>query len=202
MLKLPLKLVLSVGFFLWLGLIALSYSRLLRYSFAGTTSKPPPTVPALVSTAINGDRFQMFLALHPRCPCSRATLAELEKILSRVPTAGEVTVLMYKPAGETDRWVEGPLLDQCRVLKCRVKLDPDGQLATALGSLTSGGMVIYDSSGKLRYHGGITSARGHEGDNAGKQAVLDVLQNRSPSVSALPVFGCPLQQETSKEPRL
>jgi hypothetical protein len=100
---------------------------------------------------------------------------------------------MYKPAGEPDRWMKGALLDKCRQMNCRVLPDPDGRLASLLGSLTSGGVVLYDAKGRLRYQGGITASRGHEGDNAGKQAVIEILRGHRDSQKSMPVFGCPIQ---------
>jgi len=181
---------------LWLGLIVGGYAWLLRYSFAaGKASASPHTIPSSVATLAPSARVQLFLALHPRCPCSRATLSELAKILSRAPEACDVTVLMYKPAGEPDSWMEGALLDKCRQMNCRVLPDPDGRLAGSLGSLTSGGVVLYDAKGRLRYQGGITASRGHEGDNAGKQAVIAILRGQRDSQKSMPVFGCPIQQD-------
>jgi len=184
---------------LWLGLIVGGYAWLLRYSFAaGKASASPHTIPSSVASQPPSARPQLFLALHPRCPCSRATLSELAKILSRAPKACDVTVLMYKPAAEPDRWMEGALFDKCRQMSCRVRPDPDGRLAGSLGSLTSGGVVLYDGKGRLRYQGGITASRAHEGDNAGKQAVIEILRGQRDSQKSMPVFGCPIQQDPTE----
>ena len=181
---------------LWLGLIAGGYAWLFRYSFAaGKTSAVPRTIPPSLASAAYSARPQLLLALHPRCPCSRATVRELAKILSRVPDACDVTVLMYHPASATDDWVQGALLDECRRMSCRIRPDPAGRLAVSLGSLTSGGVALYDANGKLRYRGGITGSRGHEGDNAGERAVMEILQGRRESHPSMPVFGCPIEQE-------
>ena len=190
-----LKPVWVFGILAWLALIACSYAWLLRYSFAsGKTSVAPRTVPADLGLPPHLAKPQLLLALHPRCPCSRATVNELAKVLSRAPNASEVTVLMYKPPNEPDSWFEGALLDACRRMHCQVRSDPGGRLATSLGSLTSGGVVLYDADGKLRYQGGITSSRGHEGYNAGEQAIIEILQGRRDSHASMPVFGCPIQQ--------
>ncbi len=179
---------------LWLGLIVGGYAWLLRYSFAaGKASASPHTIPSSVASQAPSARPQLFLALHPRCPCSRATLSELATILSRAPEACDVTVLVYKPAGEPDSWMEGALLDKCRQVSCLIRPDPDGRLASSLGSLTSGGVVLYDAKGRLRYQGGVTASRGHEGDNAGKQAVIQILRGQRDSQKSMPVFGCPIQ---------
>jgi len=184
------------GILVWLGLIAGGYAWLLRYSFAaGKTSAAPRIIPAALGLRAPLERPQLLLALHPRCPCSRATMSELAKILSRVPDASDVTVLMYKPQDQPDSWLEGVLLDACRRMNCRVRPDPNGRLAASLGSLTSGSAVLYDTNGELRYQGGITGSRGHEGDNAGEQAIIEILQKRRSSHRSMPIFGCPIQPQ-------
>lgn len=197
--RLPFKLSLLLGFCLWLGMIAGGYGWLLRYSFAnGRASTVPRALPPSLSSPSPLARPQLFLALHPRCPCSRATVRELAKILTLAPNASEVTVLMYKPAAEPDSWVNGVLLDECRRLSCQIRVDPDGHLAVSLGSLTSGHVQLYDTDGRLLYHGGVTASRGHEGDNAGERALVEILRGRPASRKSMPVFGCPIQPDLTK----
>ena len=184
---------------LWLGLIACGHVLLLRYSFAaGRTTSGPLRVPPSLAPAKPSARPQLFMALHPRCPCSRATVRELAKILTRAGQASDVTVLMFKPADQPDSWLEGALADDCRRMNCRVQPDPDGRLAASLGALTSGGVALYDANGRLRYQGGITAARGHEGDNIGEQAVIEILHGSGKNHKWMPVFGCPIQRETNQ----
>src|SRR5258708_20821394 len=107
---------------LWLGLIVGGYAWLLRYSFAaGKASASPHTIPSSVASQAPSARAQLFLALHPRCPCSRAPLSELAKILTRAPEACDVTVLMYKPPAEPDGWMEAALFGNCRQSNCLVR---------------------------------------------------------------------------------
>ena len=201
--KLSIKPVWLLAFCLWIGLVAGSYAWLLRYSFAaGDTSAVPCTIPPSLLSPGTPARPQLLLALHPRCPCSRATVKELAKILTHAPNACNVTALMYRPAGEPDNWLDGALLDACRRMNCQVRPDPDGRLAGLVGSLTSGNVVLYDASGKLRYHGGITSSRGHEGDNAGERAVIQILRGNRDSQKSMPVFGCPIRPETTRQDSL
>jgi len=184
-------------FVLWLGMITGGYSWLLRYSFVpGGTISAPRALPSSLGWSLPLLRPQLVLALHPRCPCSRATVNELVKIRSRVRDASDVTVLMFKPANEPDSWMESAMLDDCVRIGCQIRPDPDGRLATSLGNLTSGGVVLYDVNGELRYQGGITGSRGHEGDNSGETAVIEILQGRRYSHPSMPVFGCPIQQES------
>jgi len=182
--------------FFWLGLIGVGYAWLLHYSFApGKTNTAPRRLPPDLALAKPSTRAQLFVALHPRCPCSRATVRELAKIQNCAAAATDITVLIYKPADAPDSWVEGALLDDCRRMKCQVRPDPEGRLATSLGSLTSGGVVLYDRNGSLRYQGGITASRGHEGDNTGERAVIEILRGSRQTYRTMPVFGCPIQPE-------
>jgi hypothetical protein len=52
-------------------------------------------------------------------------------------------------------------------------------------------VVLYNAAGALLFSGGITAARGHEGDNAGREMVLAHLAANDAGRRA-PVFGCPL----------
>jgi hypothetical protein len=45
------------------------------------------------------------------------------------------------------------------------------------------------------FQGGITGARGHEGDNAGQAAVIELVAGGRPSVRQTRVFGCALGNE-------
>jgi len=57
---------------------------------------------------------------------------------------------------------------------------------------TSGHVVLYDADGKLVFNGGITSSRGHSGDNAGRAAITKLVHHESAAVPEAPVFGCSL----------
>ena len=183
-------------FLLWLGLIAGGYAWSLRYGFAtGKALEAPLVLPSSLGLPSPLPRAQLFLALHPHCPCSRATVAELAKIISQTADSRDITVLMYKPASQPDSWLNGSLLDDCRRMNCRIRPDPDGLLAASLGGFTSGNVVLYDVNGKLRYQGGITASRGHEGDNLGELAVVEAIHGRGLRLQSLPVFGCAIQPE-------
>jgi hypothetical protein len=52
--------------------------------------------------------------------------------------------------------------------------------------------LLYDSHGDLLFAGGITSARGHSGDNSGREAIIQILNNQTEEHQGTPVFGCPI----------
>jgi hypothetical protein len=70
--------------------------------------------------------------------------------------------------------------------------DPDGVEAKRFGLTTSGEVSIFSPSGELRYSGGLTGARGHEGDNRARRPLLS---QSADSPKQAPVFGCGLHNE-------
>jgi hypothetical protein len=74
-----------------------------------------------------------------------------------------------------------------------VFVDDGGVEAKRFGASTSGETMLYDESGDIQFHGGITGARGHEGDNAGRRRVLELLRKGRkgrPDRNESPTFGC------------
>ncbi len=77
----------------------------------------------------------------------------------------------------------------------RVLRDDEGVVAGRFGAVTSGQVVFYDGSGLLRFSGGITSARGHAGENPGRTALVSLLNETGPATDRTNVFGCSLFPE-------
>jgi hypothetical protein len=72
--------------------------------------------------------------------------------------------------------------------------DRDGAKAKSFGAETSGDVIAYGNDGRLLFHGGLTAARGHEGDSFGRQRLLAVLRGETPDRRDSPVFGCNLDE--------
>ncbi len=70
--------------------------------------------------------------------------------------------------------------------------DLGGEEARRFGMATSGHVLLYDPEGRRIFSGGITPARGHRGDNRGRQAVLDRILGTERGIAESPVFGCAL----------
>jgi len=178
---------------LWLGGVAAGLGGLAGYA---TTAEPAPPAPGRwpLETRLELDpaRPTLVLFLHPRCPCSAATLTELNRVLARVgPSAARVTVAVYAPTTEPAGWDRTPLRGRAAGLPgvCVVD-DADGQEARRFGAARSGHAVLYGPEGRLRFSGGLTASRGHEGDNAGADTVAAVLAGRPPVAERTPTFGC------------
>ena len=149
--------------------------------------------PATTQLARSLDRPTLVLLAHPQCTCTRASLAELGEVLGRSRNAPKTYVLFLKPSQffegweKTDLWRTASALPNVTVVR-----DDDGLEAQHFGAVTSGQTLLYDASGELIFSGGITGARGHAGDNAGRAALIALLDRKEPSRRATSVFGCSL----------
>jgi hypothetical protein len=135
---------------------------------------------------------------HPQCPCTRAGLGELQKIVERCGGRVRAHVIFYKPQGASDAWEHSDLWKSAAALPgVEVQCDEHGTEASLFGASTSGFVVLYDEQGQLCYNGGITSERGHSGDNEGESAIIAILNGQPPRLTAMPVFGCSLSRPGS-----
>ena len=152
--------------------------------------------------ALDQTRTNLVVAMHPRCPCSRASLAALEEIVARCPDAVSVTVLFYKPHAESADWTRTDLWKSAAAVpEIHVQVDEDGVEARHFGATTSGHAALYDQCGKMIFSGGITAARGHQGDSVGRSAIIALLSGKRQKSIECDVFGCPLfaAHETARE---
>jgi len=151
------------------------------------------TFPPGSKLALAGDKPTLLLFLHPHCPCSRATLNELDKIQARTKGKIAVTLVFTIPPGTPPGWEKGELLDRAHAMPdVRVCLDENGAAARRFGVFGSGHVLLYAPSGKLLFSGGITAARGEDGDNPGETAVGDFVLLGHAHLTRTPVFGCQL----------
>lgn len=178
----------------WAALLLGGFGSLLAYEFRRGEQAAPSAGAATVLAEWLGERpFQLVLALHPKCPCSRASVAELERLAAQCDGELDYLVLVAAPAGAGDDWLEAPLVRELREkLNATIVHDANGSLAGQLGMHTSGAVVLIDRAGETRFFGGITASRGHEGDSAGEDAIRDIVGGGSAPSSCSPVFGCPL----------
>ena len=133
------------------------------------------------------------MTLHPQCPCSRASLTELAEIMARSEGRLEARILFVQPADAPADWLDGELWRRAKTIPgVTVSVDKDGRDAAAFGASTSGQVMVYEATGVIRFSGGITDGRGHEGDNAGMLSVLDLVRNGKSQVATTPVYGCSL----------
>jgi hypothetical protein len=161
----------------------------------GRASEAPPIWPIETNLPRREGRMTLVMFAHPKCPCLRASLSELERLIARSPDAYDVVVAFVKPPGVDQSWTHSSAWSRAQAIaEMKVVLDDGGQEARRFGVATSGDVVIYDQAGQLAFHGGITPARGHEGASGGQLAVLALAQGQ-PAANCSPSFGCPLLAE-------
>lgn len=181
-------------FFAWLSLMAVGSVALARHEFNGAFPTAVAAAwPGGEALALDGDRDTLILFIHPRCPCTSATLVELDRVLGKYPDAFQVNLVVPLPFDAPPEWTRGRTLEAARRLPgARLVLDPGGELAARFGARDSGTVLVFQPDGMLRFAGGLTASRGHEGASAGNLAVAAIAGGRTPERAETPVFGCPL----------
>lgn len=180
-----------VVFVVWILGAGIGVHALLGYAYTqGTPAKPPSKWPAN-SRIPRNERFKLIVFAHPECPCSRATLRELAIIVGHFRKQLDVNVCFYSPRSMREDWRTSDLWsDASSIPGVTTFEDIDGRESRKFGAATSGQALLYDAPGRLLFEGGITASRGHSGSNDGSEAVVDILQGRTPKVRNAPVFGC------------
>jgi hypothetical protein len=181
----------------WLGLAGVAILIVIDYQ------TPPPIAGAGLdhwpsqSTVPRAEGRATLVALvHPRCPCSRATLGELERILSRAPDRVTTHLLFWKPHGADPSWEKAPLWsDAAAHAWIQAHWDEGGREARLFQASASGYALLYDERGRLLFRGGLTGGHGNCGGHASSDAIVSALLHRSAPLPTAAAFGCPLLAE-------
>lgn len=159
----------------------------------GLAATAGPAWPEHTALTRATDRPTVVVLAHPLCDCTRATLGELAEALARTSVKPKTYVVFLKPSSMPDGWEKTDLWESAtRLPGTTIIKDEDGHEAEHFGALTSGQTMVYDAQGSLRFSGGITGARAHAGDNAGRSAVVALLNQLPNQHAATNVFGCSL----------
>ncbi len=146
---------------------------------------------SLLPRRANQSSLTMFA--HPHCPCTRASLNELANILADQPRFGSIRVVFSVPVDATPEWFDTEVVRLAKSMKgVEIVFDDGGRISTRFGAQTSGHTLLYDAAGDLKFSGGITGLRGHEGPNRGRTTVTALGQNPRGPAQASVVFGCAL----------
>lgn len=178
----------------WVLIIGVGLGLLWDYENApGPIAAPPSHWPPESHIHLATDRATLIMLAHPHCPCSRASVGELARLMAQTQDRVTAYVLFLKPAGSSDDWQKTDLWQSAASIPgVNVVVDDDGVEARCFHAMTSGQTVLYDAAGRLLFSGGITGSRGHSGDNAGRSAIVAILNNRESERAETFVFGCPL----------
>ena len=152
-----------------------------------------------MSAIARDSRPTLLLFAHPHCPCTRATLAEFERLLAVSADKFDAHILLIAPKDTDSSWSDTDLYRAaCKIPSVKVHIDQDGRETDLFGVYTSGTSLLFDTAGRLQFQGGLTPARGHEGDNQGVDSLKSLIDGESASHETL-VFGCP-QHESKNAP--
>ena len=181
----------------WILGIAFGARALQRFEGTpGAVGATPAEWPAGSALIPDARRMTLVMLIHPQCSCTRASLTELAEVMQRAQGRVDARVLFVQPpdAAHSATWQAA-----ARLPGVRVGVDPTGAEAVRFGALTSGFVVLYDGSRRLRFAGGITGARGHAGANTGRDQLLAAVDLASQDPRRHAVFGCSLD---ASAPRL
>jgi hypothetical protein len=195
----PIRIALCL---VWLTAVGAGLAFMSNYqNSAGKTGQAPSQWPAEARIARAPDRATLLLFAHPKCPCTRATMGELNRLLTRCPQGMDTHVFFLKPEHAAADWGQTDLRRSAAALPgITVEDDPEGQLAHQFGAETSGSVLLYDRQGQLLFKGGITAGRGHAGDNIGSDMIVSLLAGKDNSLRQTPVYGCSLLNECAATP--
>jgi hypothetical protein len=188
----------AVAVVIWAAVIGYGWGLFSHYENTPGTPQPSPVrwpLASRIHRSVLTPTLLMFL--HPHCPCSRASLGELELIMAHCRDKAEVKIIFVKPLGTAMDWTKTDLWQRAmKVPGIEVMVDQNGREAGIFQASVSGQTMLYDVPGHLVFSGGITSSRGHSGDNDGRDSIESFLNEGKVMVPHTPVFGCPLLNQS------
>lgn len=159
----------------------------------GSMGVAPETWPAAAEIPHALDRATLVMFAHPRCPCTRASLADLTRIMAQTHGQLSADVVFLKPETSGSDW------DDTDVRRCAAQIpgvtvatDLAGMEARRFGAETSGHTLLFAADGRRLFVGGITASRGHEGANVGENAIVALVNHQAAARASARVFGCSL----------
>lgn len=184
----------------WAVLVFLGFRDLTRYATTPGEGADPAALALPEGLSLERARPTLVLFAHPECPCTRATLRELERILVGARGALAARVYFSAEAARLQTAQDSQLMAEARAIEgLDVELDLDGVLARTMDVHTSGQTLMFSPEGRLEFAGGITRSRGHEGVNESEAAIAAILAGTEPAFRRAPVFGCPISTDSNHQ---
>jgi hypothetical protein len=187
------SLALIVGGLIWFGACVVGFKMLFDYGQTpGAGASVPVGWPADSTLPVKANQTTLIMFVHPHCPCSRASIGELARLMAHSSKHLDAYVLFWQPKGYPLTWAKSELWQSAAAIPgVECVLDPDGKEACRFHAATSGQVAIYSSAGHLLFSGGITPSRGHFGDSIGLDSALASVSTTTAKPCSA-VFGCPL----------
>jgi hypothetical protein len=188
---------LAAGLVAWGAAVAFGLVQMSAFEAEpGAGARPPRHWPT-GTPGLDAERLTLLAFAHPHCGCTRATLVELDRLLARCRQRLAARVVFYSDAALGEGWERTASWELAAAIPgVLVQADPLGAMARGFGALTSGTVLVYSPDGRLRFAGGITAARGHEGDSAGAAGIRALAGESTiggpDAVARAEVYGCGL----------
>lgn len=178
----------------WLVGVTAGFAYLASYEATpGRLASPPASWPTASQLTRAADQSTLIMFVHAHCPCTRASIGELERLMVYAKGRATVHVVLFDPGPVSGHPVATNLSDSARAVPgVHTTRDSERRECGLFGSVTSGQVLMYDAGGHLQFCGGLTASRGHAGDSDGRAALLALLHGRTTEVRETPVYGCSL----------
>jgi len=187
---------LKLALIVWFGVMSYGVTILLEYQKKpGITQVTSSLWPKSSEIALDKNKPTMLLFMHPYCPCSRATLDNLSRLLVRIHDKVQIYILFFNSGKFSPNWVHSDTWNEAAQLPgVQIFVDRDGRIAQQFHATISGQILLYGTNGHKLFDGGITPSRGHSGDSKGSSMIESlILKQTQPSFRSIAVFGCPIR---------
>lgn len=183
---------------LWAAAVGTGSWFMLGHEFEVTAStKSVPNLPPELGRMVPESKpLTIVIAIHPECPCTGASIEQLDRLMTRNPESIQAVALLW---AEESNPTHSPAGDYQRRLSAlpnvTIVADPGGEKAKSFGAVVSGSVAAYDANGNLRFQGGLTASRGHAGSSAGMD-ILEAIARGQPTgdFAETPAFGCAFEE--------
>jgi hypothetical protein len=176
----------------WLGMtIAGSTILLVHSQAAGRQADVISRLPDACQIPLDSSRNTIIHFLHPKCPCSIASIDEFSRLLAHCGDRIDAWIVIVHPPAAPPDWENTFLANFCRTLPgVHVLTDQNGVEAQRCQAMTSGQTYLVKPNRDIIFRGGITSRRGHSGQSVGRTAIQELVAGGNPGLQATPVYGC------------
>ena len=119
-----------------IGLVS-GFSLIVSHNFAtGNVSSAPIEWPDGINLESDANHPTLLVFIHPQCPCSSATIGELERLLADVNQQVKCTILMVCPSDHVDQWMKSKNTERSKSIEgVQIVVDVDGTTAAKFDCL-------------------------------------------------------------------
>lgn len=186
----------------WLISLVVGLKILWNYQTApGVQQKKTTRIHSTSLIQLASQQPTLIMFAHPQCPCSKASIIELQGVAQKLRGQVNIKIYFIQPASKDRGWLESSSWALAKTIPdAQVLADPRGTMAKMFSARVSGETLLYSKEGELLFEGGITPSRGHVGENHGTRSIIEAVQTGLASIKRTQIYGCNLftQEEEGK----